>query len=83
MPFSDSGGLDLTDVNAGREKERGRDRNSSTSIQPAWLVRMDLCSDLGHVQSGCEAMTESLLVFAPHLVSAYGHAGCRPCTSEF
>ena len=36
------------------------------SIQPAWLMRTDLCSCLGHLQHGCEAMSDSLLVFVPH-----------------
>ena len=36
------------------------------SIQPAWLVWTDLCSCLGHLQNGCEAMADSLLVFVPH-----------------
>ena len=38
----------------------------STSIQPAWLMRTDLCSCLGHLQNGCEAMANSLLVLMPH-----------------
>ena len=36
------------------------------SIQPAWLMRTDLYSCLVHLQNGCEAMADSLLVFMPH-----------------
>ena len=43
-----------------------RERNCTTSIQPAWLMRTDLCSCLGHLQNGCEAMANSLLVLMPH-----------------
>ena len=31
-----------------------------------WLMRTDLCSCLGHLQNGCEAMANSLLVLMPH-----------------
>ena len=47
-------------------QEREKDRNCTTSIQPAWLMRTDLCSCLGHLQNGCEAMANSLLVPMPH-----------------
>ena len=47
-------------------RERERERNCTTSIQPAWLMRTDLCSCLGHLQNGCEAMANSLLVLVPH-----------------
>ena len=40
-----------------RERERERE-NCTTSIQPAWLMRTDLCSCLGHLQNGCEAMAD-------------------------
>ena len=43
-----------------------RERNCTTSIQPAWLMRTDLCSCLGHLQNGCEAMANSLLVLMQH-----------------
>ena len=43
-----------------------RERICTTSIQPAWLMRTDLCSCLGHLQNGCEAMANSLLVLMPH-----------------
>ena len=43
-----------------------REKNFTTSIQPAWLIRTDLCSCLGHVQNGCEAMADSLMVFVPN-----------------
>ena len=29
-------------------------------------MRTDLCSCLGHLQNGCEAMADSLLVLVPH-----------------
>ena len=29
-------------------------------------MRTDLCSCLGHLQNGCEAMTNSLVVLMPH-----------------
>ena len=44
---------------------RERERDFNTSIQPAWLMRTDLCSRLGYLQNGCEAMADSLLVFVP------------------
>ena len=31
-------------------RERERERNCTTSIQPAWLMTPDLCSCLGHLQ---------------------------------
>ena len=31
-----------------------------------WLMRTDLCSCLGYLLNGCEAMADSLLVFMPH-----------------
>ena len=49
-----------------RERERARERDWTTSIQPAWLMRTDLCSCLGHLQNGCEAMANSLLVLMPY-----------------
>ena len=36
-------------------------------------MRTDLCSCLGHVQNGCEAMADSLLVFVPH---EQAHGAC-------
>ena len=48
---------------------RERERNCTTAIQPAWLMRTDLCSCLGHLQNGCEAMANSLLVLMPHSAS--------------
>ena len=45
---------------------RERERDCTTSIQPAWLMRTDLCSCLGHLQNGCEAMANSLLVLMPY-----------------
>lgn len=47
-------------------RERERERDCTTSIQPAWLMMTDLCSCLGHLQNGCEAMANSLLVLMPH-----------------
>ena len=47
-------------------RERERERDCTTSIQPAWLMRTDLCSCLGHLQNGCEAMANSLLALMPH-----------------
>ena len=51
----------LVDVVLMREREK-----FNTSIQSAWLMRTDLCSCLGHLQHGCEAMADSLLVLMPH-----------------
>ena len=48
-----------------------RERNCTTSIQPAWLMRTDLCSCLGHLQNGCEAMANSLLVLMPQRHGAF------------
>jgi len=42
------------------------ERDFTTSLQPVWLMRTDLCSCLGHLQNGCEAMADSLLVLVPH-----------------
>ena len=45
----------------------------TTPIQPAWLMRTDLCSCLGHLQNGCEAMADGHLVFVPQEQT---HRGC-------
>ena len=37
-------------------------------------MRADLCSCLGHLQNGCEAMADSLLVLLPH-EQAHGTCG--------
>ena len=49
-----------------RQFRSERERDCTTSIQPAWLMRTGLCSCLGHLQNGCEAMANSLLVLMPH-----------------
>ena len=40
------------------ENERGID--FTLSIQPAWLMRTNMCACLGHSENGCEAMADSL-----------------------
>ena len=35
-------------------------------MMPAFLMKTDLGSCLGHLQNGCEAMADSHLVFVPH-----------------
>ena len=36
------------------------------NLLPSFLMRTDLCSCLDHLQNGCEAMANSLLVLMPH-----------------
>ena len=57
--------------------EREGERGPTTSTQPAWLMSMDLCACLGHLQYGCKAMADNLskanLVFVPHMHDTYAH----------
>ena len=63
-PMAALGKLQAVDGIAALKRER--ERKCTTSIQPAWLMRTDLCSRLGHLQNGCEAMANSLFVLMPH-----------------
>ena len=36
------------------------------SNQPAWLIRTDLCSHLGHLQKRCEALADNFSMVVPH-----------------
>ena len=51
--------------NAGLPIVEVEEREFLTSFQPAWLIRMDPRSCLGHLLHGCQAMADSLLVFVP------------------
>ena len=46
-------------------EERERE-NFTSPFSQHWLMRKDLCSFLGHLQNGCEAMANSLVVLMPH-----------------
>ena len=47
------------------EKKRGK-QHFTLSIQPAVLMRTNLFSCLDHLQNGCEAMADRLMIFMPH-----------------
>ena len=46
--------------------ERQQESIFITRIQSAWLMGTDLCSRLGRLQNGCEAMADSVLILPPH-----------------
>ena len=49
-----------------RKIEREREREIALRPFSLSLAYEDLCSCLGHLQNGCEAMANSLLVHMPH-----------------